>query len=416
MIGAGSYEDELYETAHRVQSGITATLWWSLGIGGATLVAAAIVAFFLGGTIASPIRAIALAASDLANGKLDRSIDHRSSDETGQLADSFREMQGQLRRIAAQTSALVDATNEGELSVRADAAGFEGGWRRMIEGLNHLADAYVAPIRITANYVDRIAKGDIPPKIAETYRGDFNAIKNNLNRCIDAVKRLIDDAQGLVTASVEGRLDHRADETRHEGDFARIIGGVNKAVGALVGHLDAMPAAAMLIDTDFNIRYLNNSGCTRMLGRNKGDLIGSKCYDYMKTADCRTEKCAAMRAMRSGGSATGETQAHPLGETHEISYTGVALHDAQGAVVGALEVISDQTQIKQRRPSCHAQAGGISDARDREAGGQPRQGGPGRPGGGAERGGQRMRTPRRWRGTSSASTRRCRTRWMPCRS
>ncbi|MGV0952363.1 MAG: Cache 3/Cache 2 fusion domain-containing protein, partial [Azonexus sp.] len=170
VIGAGSYEDELYETAHRVQSGITVTLWWSLGIGGATLVVAALFAFFLGGTIANPVRAIAWAASDLAKGKLDRAIDHHSADETGQLADAFRAMQGQLQHIAAQTGVLVDATNEGQLGVRADTSGLEGGWQRMIEGLNRLADAYVAPIRVTADYVDRIAKGDIPPKITATYR------------------------------------------------------------------------------------------------------------------------------------------------------------------------------------------------------------------------------------------------------
>jgi hypothetical protein len=98
---------------------------------------------------------------------------------------------------------------------------------------------------------------------------------------------------------VEGRFNYRADDSRHEGDFARIIGGVNNAVGALVGHLDDMPVASMVIDTEFNIRYLNNSGCNKMLRQNKGDLIGSKCYDFMKTGDCGTERCTAKRPMRT---------------------------------------------------------------------------------------------------------------------
>ena len=42
---------------------------------------------------------------------------------------------------------------------------------------------------MTAEYVDRISKGDIPPKITDTYNGDFNEIKNNLNVCIDAISR-----------------------------------------------------------------------------------------------------------------------------------------------------------------------------------------------------------------------------------
>ena len=44
---------------------------------------------------------------------------------------------------------------------------------------------------MTAEYVDRISKGDIPPKITDTYNGDFNEIKNNLNACIDVMNGLL---------------------------------------------------------------------------------------------------------------------------------------------------------------------------------------------------------------------------------
>ena len=36
--------------------------------------------------------------------------------------------------------------------------------------------------------MDRIGKGDIPPKITDSYKGDFNEIKINLNNCIDNVQ------------------------------------------------------------------------------------------------------------------------------------------------------------------------------------------------------------------------------------
>jgi methyl-accepting chemotaxis protein len=346
VIGVGSYKDELYETAHRIQSGITSTLWWALWIGGAALVASAIFAFFLGGTIAKPVRAIARAASDLAHGELDRPIAHHSLDETGQLADAFRAMQGQLQQIAVQTRVLIDATDQGQLGVRADASGFEGGWQRMIEGLNRLADAYAAPIRMTADYVERIAKGDIPPQITEDYRGDFNAIKNNLNHCIATVRRLVDDTRGLAKAAVEGRLSERADATQHEGDFARIVRGINRVVDVLVGHLDALPVPALVIDPDFNIRYMNDAG-SRLLGRSKQDLVGAKCYDQFKMADCQTAKCACARAMRNASSVTAETDAHPNGQRLDISYTGMPIRDEDGQLIGAFEVITDLTEIKQ---------------------------------------------------------------------
>ncbi|MGV0952349.1 MAG: HAMP domain-containing protein, partial [Azonexus sp.] len=114
-----------------------------------------------GTAVSGPVTVGADTARQLAQRELDGGIAIRQKDEVGQLADAFRAMQGQLQHIAAQTGVLVDATGEGQLGVRADTSGFEGGWQRMIEGLNRLVDAYVAPIQMTADYVDRIAKGDI---------------------------------------------------------------------------------------------------------------------------------------------------------------------------------------------------------------------------------------------------------------
>ena len=60
--------------------------------------------------------------------------------------------------------------------------------------MNETLDAVIGPLNVAAEYVDRISKGDIPPKITDSYNGDFNEIKNNLNTCIDAVNALVADA------------------------------------------------------------------------------------------------------------------------------------------------------------------------------------------------------------------------------
>ena len=57
--------------------------------------------------------------------------------------------------------------------------------------MNDTLDAVIGPLNVSAEYVDRISKGDIPPKITDNYNGDFNEIKNNLNACIDAINALV---------------------------------------------------------------------------------------------------------------------------------------------------------------------------------------------------------------------------------
>ena len=99
------------------------------------LIGSIVLARLLTKAITGPIVAVAHTAQQFARGELDGEITIHQQDEVGQLADAFRAMQGQLQQIAAQTRVLIDATDEGQLGVRADTTGFEGGWRRMIEGL-----------------------------------------------------------------------------------------------------------------------------------------------------------------------------------------------------------------------------------------------------------------------------------------
>jgi len=93
---------------------------------------------------------------------------------------------------------LVDAVKEGRLDTRADLKGVSGDERELLQGVNELIDAIVAPLNVTAEYVDRISKGDIPKKITDNYKGDFNEIKNNLNQCIDALNGLINESARLA--------------------------------------------------------------------------------------------------------------------------------------------------------------------------------------------------------------------------
>ena len=86
-----------------------------------------------------------------------------------------------LTALVAESKRLGDAIKEGKLQTRGNPEAVAPQFRPVVEAMNVMADAFVGPINVTAEYVDRISKGDIPPKITDTYNGDFNEIKNNLN-------------------------------------------------------------------------------------------------------------------------------------------------------------------------------------------------------------------------------------------
>ena len=139
--------------------------------------------------------------------------------------------------MVADAVMLGKAAVEGKLATRADASKHQGDYRKIVEGVNETLDAVIGPLNFSAGYVDRISKGDIPPKITDSYNGDFNLIKNNLNHCIDAVNAMVADAVMLSKAAVEGKLETRADASKHQGDYRKIVGGVNETLDAVIGPL-----------------------------------------------------------------------------------------------------------------------------------------------------------------------------------
>ena len=254
-------------------------------------------------------------------------------------------IQGIIRSIVSQTKNLVNAAVNGNLDSRANVKETNEEFREITQGINDTLDAVINPLNVAAEYIDRISKGDVPAKITDTYNGDFNEIKNNLNGCIDAVNALVSDAGLLADAAVEGKLNTRADVSKHQGDFAAIVDGVNDTLNILVGLLDNMPAPAMIIDKDFTIQYMNDTGA-KLDNKNGKDLVGTKCYDHFKTKDCRTSNCACANTMSSGQNTNRSTQANPGNLNLEIDYAAVPVKDKKGGVIGAFEVVTDQTAAR----------------------------------------------------------------------
>ncbi len=133
---------------------------------------------------------------------------------------------------------LVEAATAGKLDTRADVTAFQGNYATIVQGVNDTLDAVIGPLNVSAEYIDRISKGDIPAKITDDYKGDFNEIKNNLNMCIDAVNALVGEASMLTMAAVEGKLDTRGNSEKFGGDYAKIVQGVNDTLDAVIGPLN----------------------------------------------------------------------------------------------------------------------------------------------------------------------------------
>jgi methyl-accepting chemotaxis protein len=196
-------------------------------------------------------------ANNIKKGQLDNRIEIQSEDEIGVLAGAFDDMSRKIKEIISEINKLGTMLDEGKLDWRARGESFEGSFAELIGNINQAINNIVKPLNVTAEYIDRISKGDIPPKIVEEYKGDFNEIKNNINQCIDAINLLIKDTYELVDKATEGRLNERADASRHQGDFRRLVEGINATLDRLVGLIDNMPLPVQIVDGKNNVIYSN---------------------------------------------------------------------------------------------------------------------------------------------------------------
>ena len=152
----------------------------------------------------------------------------------------IRNISGILQGLLTQTRTLTDAAVNGQLSTRAnpDEVNFE--FREVIIGMNNTLEAVVEPLNMASNYLQRIAEGDIPMNIFTEYKGDYNEIKNSINKCIDSIQTLTSEMSMVTQFQAEGDTDVFADENKFKGTYRDLIVSYNSVLQLQVINLLAV--------------------------------------------------------------------------------------------------------------------------------------------------------------------------------
>lgn len=165
----------------------------------------------------------------------DVSMNVEITDPQDELGPALKKTIETIRALITEANALSQAAVEGRLDTRGHADAFSGGFREIVAGVNSTLDAVVGPLNVAAEYIERIGKGEIPPKITDEYYGDFREIKNNLNACLDGLGALsvADHTLKLMnkndlTQAIDGDFDGIF------GEIARSINGVHAQLGRIV--------------------------------------------------------------------------------------------------------------------------------------------------------------------------------------
>jgi len=307
--------------------------------------------------ITQPLTVAANYVDRISKGDIPEKITQQYQGDFNNIKNNLNTCIDAINNMVAETEALENAAIHGQLSLRADVTKYQGDFRKVINGINNTLDAVVNPLNVAAKYVEDISKGSIPAKITDTYHGDFITIKNNLNQCIDAVNLMVSDAINLADAADKGILSIRADATQHQGDFRKIVGGINNTLDRVIGPLNA---AANYVDRiakgdipepideqyngEFNVLKNNLNTCIEAVKKLVSDsnmLSAAAAEGRVTVRADATQHQGDFRKVIEGVNATLETIVNPI---ITVKQAAEAINAAAGEIATGNNDLSQRTE------------------------------------------------------------------------
>ncbi|HZX33680.1 MAG TPA: methyl-accepting chemotaxis protein [Rhodocyclaceae bacterium] len=163
--------------------------------------------FYVSRGVIRALKEVMAVADRIAAGDLSVKIDADTHDEIGQLKASMRHMSEAILALVADANKLSSAALEGQLGTRADAARHQGEFRNIVDGLNRVMDAIVAPMDDITRVMSNLENGDLTDAVDAEYRGQFKQLCETVNATIEKLAQTIADvnncAETLASASTQ---------------------------------------------------------------------------------------------------------------------------------------------------------------------------------------------------------------------
>lgn len=213
--------------------------------------------------VINPLNVAADYVEKISKGVIPPAITANYNGDFNAIKTNLNTLVKMMNDLLRETDILIKAAAEGDLGKRADATLFQGGWNQLVLGVNSTVTNIVDPLMVTADYVDKVSKGIIPPAITDNYLGQYNVIKNNLNAVVGMMTALLKETNSLVSAALGGSLATRAKADLFVGGWNQLVAGVNQTLDAV---LEPINEAAGVLD-----KVAARDMTARVQGNYKGD-------------------------------------------------------------------------------------------------------------------------------------------------
>lgn len=201
--------------------------------------------------------------------------------------------------------------------------------------------AIFKPLQSIVLALRKISKGDTDILLTYKSNNEIGQVSKAIEKVAVTIDELIEESEMLTYEAKRGALTKRGNVDKFEGVYKDILDGIHDVMDTLVGHIDAIPVTITLLDAEFNILHVNKTAL-KMLDASSDQLIGQKCYDFLCSEVCNKDRCPGRATLEKGKS----TSVEAIAKEKDLSIETVPVQDGEGHVIGMIEVIVDQTEIK----------------------------------------------------------------------
>jgi methyl-accepting chemotaxis protein len=297
--------------------------------------------------VVKPIEVAAERIARLSAGELPPRIEDAFQGQFGQLKENVNGLVEATRMRDQDLEFLIKAAAEGRLDARADASRYSGQNGRLVVGVNAMLDSIVRPLHATAAAVDGLARGETPARIETPWAGELDGLRQNLNRCIEAIQTLVGQMGVAIEAARGGDLSRRADPDRCQGVYRKILRGLNDT-------LDGLSAPVMEC-----LGVLERLGDRDLRARMAADYAGD--HATMKQAVNATAE-ALSGALAQVVQAVGQlaTASSQIASSSEAVAAGAT--EQAASIAGTSATLQDVSAVARRAAESALQADGLARA------------------------------------------------------
>jgi len=164
------------------------------------------------------------------------------------INDAIESTRSNIKTFVTDMNEMSSAHDAGDIDIQMDAAKFKGTYKAMANGLNTMVAGHIDMNRKAIEVVQGFGDGNFELPL-EQLPGKKAFINNAIEQVRSNLVSLSSDVNLLSEASADGRVTVRADATKHQGDFRKVIEGFNATLETIVKPILAVKEAAEAINT-----------------------------------------------------------------------------------------------------------------------------------------------------------------------